>query len=225
MQASRLTVRKLGLVDYEVAWTAMQGFCACRHERTADEIWLLQHPPVYTIGLRGKHREYRSPANIPFVHSDRGGDMTYHGPGQLLAYVLVDLVRRGLGVKRLVQGLEQAVIDLLASHDVEAQRRAGAPGVYVMGRKVAALGLRIRRGKSYHGLALNVDMDLAPFDGIDPCGFPGLQVTQLTELGIRASVAQAREMLIPHLTRILDYNSCEVEADLPSVQTGSGSHG
>lgn len=224
-QDSHVVVRNLGHVDYETAWHAMQAFCARRHELTADEIWLLQHPPVYTSGLRGRRREYANPHNIPFVHSDRGGDMTYHGPGQVLAYVLMDLVRRGWGVKQLVHGLEQAVIDLLEAHGIQAQRRAGAPGVYVMNKKIAALGLRVRRGMSYHGLALNVDMDLTPFDAIDPCGYSDLEVTQLADLEIRGGVARAGEMLIPYLTRNLGYKSFEPEADPLFAHTPSSSDG
>lgn len=175
-----LAVRRLGTRDYVTTWRAMQTYTMQRSADSADELWLLQHPPVYTLGYNGKHP---APAGqIPLVHCDRGGDITYHGPGQLVAYVLIDLRRRNLWIKALVQRLEQAVIDLLADFAVAGARRPGAPGVYVDGKKIAALGLRVRNGCSYHGLALNVDMDLGPFAHIAPCGYRDLPVTQLADL-------------------------------------------
>lgn len=176
-----LIVRRLGVCDYVQTWRAMQAFNASRTPATADELWLLAHPPVYTLGLKRATDARTEIAGIPVVAVDRGGDITYHGPGQVVAYVLLDLTRRKLGVKDLVHRLEQAVMDLLAGYDIAAARRAGAPGVYVSGRKIASLGLRVRRGASYHGLAFNVDMDLAPFAHIDPCGFAGLPVTCLAD--------------------------------------------
>ena len=162
----------------------MRRVTEARDEASGDELWLLEHPPVYTLGQAGRREHIIDAGDIPVVPSDRGGQVTYHGPGQLVAYVLMDLRRRGLGVRRLVDGLEQCVIDLLAVEGIEGERRHRAPGVYVTGRKICALGLRVRNGCAYHGLALNVDMDLTPYRGIDPCGFPDLDVTQLRDLGL-----------------------------------------
>lgn len=180
-------VRRLGLVEYAPTWEAMQRFTAARTPDTPDEIWVLQHPPVYTVGQAGRPEHFPQQSEIPLVRIDRGGQITYHGPGQAVVYTLFDLPRLGVKVRDLVALLEQAVIDLLGSYNVAAERRSGAPGVYVGGAKVAALGLRVRHGCSYHGAALNVDMDLAPFAAIDPCGYPGLAVTQCRNLGIAGS--------------------------------------
>lgn len=178
-------LRRLGEVDYAATWEEMKRFTSARSAGDADQLWLLQHPPVYTLGLAGRRSHLlRSDTCIPVIQSDRGGQITYHGPGQIVAYTLVDLRRLGIGVRQLVWLLEQSVIDLLAAYGVEADRRTKAPGVYIGEAKVAALGLRIRNGCSYHGLSLNADMDLAPFDDIDPCGHPGLRVTQLRDFGI-----------------------------------------
>jgi len=204
--AESIVVRTLGREDYLRAWNAMRAFTAARTPATTDEIWLLEHPPVYTMGLKGYARAPRAIGGIPVVPTDRGGDMTYHGPGQLVVYFLLDLARRGLGVKELVQRLEQSVIELLADYGIEGARRAGAPGVYVDSRKIAALGLRVRAGRSYHGLALNVDMDLGPFARIDPCGYPGLGVTQLVELGVTAERDGVRDELLARLLNRLGYN-------------------
>lgn len=193
--SAALAVRRLGLVAYERAFDSMRAFTATRTAGTPDELWLLEHPPVYTLGQAGKPEHLLRDNGIAVVRTDRGGQVTYHGPGQVVAYVLLDLRRRGLTVKRLVWTLEQAVIDLLAAHRVAGERRAGAPGVYVGDAKVAALGLRVRAGCTYHGLALNVDMDLAPFRDINPCGYEGLGVTQLADLGVRLSVAEAGDAL------------------------------
>lgn len=179
-----LKVRRMGVTEYAEAYDAMRVFTARRSGDTPDELWLLEHPPVYTLGQAGKPEHLLRDNGIAVVRADRGGQVTYHGPGQVVAYVLVDLRRRGLTVKRLVWLLEQAVIDLLAAHGVGGARRVGAPGVYVQGAKVAALGLRVRGGCTYHGLALNVKMDLAPFRDINPCGYAGLAVTQLSDLGV-----------------------------------------
>ena len=173
----------------------MQDFTARRTPDTLDEIWLLEHPPVYTQGQAGKAEHLIAATDIPVVPIDRGGQITYHGPGQVVAYVLVDLRRRGYGVRELVSRMEQAVIDLLAAQGVIAARRAGAPGVYVDGAKIAALGLRIRHGCTYHGLAFNVDMDLAPFAAINPCGYAGMAVTQCRDLGVQLSPPQAGQIL------------------------------
>ncbi len=213
--AESIVVRTLGRMDYTPAWDAMRAFTAARTVSTPDEIWLLEHPPVYTMGLKGHARAPQTIGGIPVVPTDRGGDMTYHGPGQLIVYFLLDLTRRGLGVKELVRRLEQSVIDLLADHGITGERRAGAPGVYVEDRKIAALGLRVRAGRSYHGLAFNVDMDLGPFARIDPCGYPGLGVTQLAELGVTAERGRVRDDLLARLLSRLGYNRPTVSDELP----------
>jgi lipoyl(octanoyl) transferase len=190
-----LAVRRMGRVAYAKTYDAMRDFTARRAADTPDELWLLEHPPVYTLGQAGKPEHLLRANGIPVIRVDRGGQVTYHGPGQVVAYVLLDIRRRGLAVKRLVWLLEQAVIDLLARHGVAGARRAGAPGVYVDGAKVAALGLRVRGGCTYHGLALNVDMDLAPFRDINPCGYEGLAVTRLADLGVALAPAGAQDAL------------------------------
>lgn len=187
----------------------MQRFTTDRTAETPDELWVLQHPPVFTRGLRSRIRRYDPIRTTPVVQSDRGGDVTYHGPGQIVVYVLIDLVRSHLGIKALVHALEKSVIGLLADFSVKAQRHTGAPGVYVDGKKIAALGLRVRKGCSYHGLALNVDMDLTPFSWIDPCGYPGLEATQLIDLGVRATLDQVVDALCEHLLTALSYNARE----------------
>ena len=179
-------IKYLGLVDYEPTWHAMQDFTATRSPDTSDEIWLLEHPPVFTLGLAGKREHILHATDIPIIPIDRGGQVTYHGPGQVVAYLMLDLKRRGYGVRELVARMEQAVIDLLDTYAISAERRERAPGVYVAGKKIAALGLRIKHGMSYHGLALNVDMDLTPFTHINPCGYAGLEATQLKDLGVSA---------------------------------------
>jgi lipoyl(octanoyl) transferase len=183
-------VREMGCVEYEPTWRAMQAFTSGRAADTADEIWVLEHPPVYTLGVAGRSQHLPRVANgIPVVRTDRGGQITYHGPGQAVIYLLLDLRRRGLTVRPLVRLMEDAVIDWLDGRGIAAERRADAPGVYVRGAKIAALGLRIRNGCSYHGLAFNVSMDLAPFRAIDPCGYAGLEVTQARDLGISGDAA------------------------------------
>lgn len=199
-------VRHLGRVDYLPTWQAMQAFTAGRGPDTPDEIWLLEHPPVFTLGQAGKSEHVLTDLGIPIVPIDRGGQVTYHGPGQVVVYLLLDLRRRGYGVKELVNRLEQAVIDLLAGFGVAAERREGAPGVYVGAAKVAALGLRIRNGCSYHGLALNVDMDLAPFSAINPCGYAGLAVTQTRDLGIAKTAREMGESLLSNLVEAVTRN-------------------
>lgn len=174
-----ILVRRLGTVDYHDTWQKMQDFTNSRHSDTPDELWFLQHPPVYTLGKNGKSEHVLNPGKIPVVNSDRGGQVTYHGPGQVVVYTLLDLTRLKTGVRELVTTMEQAIIELLADYSVVANSRREAPGVYVNDAKIAALGLRVRRGCSFHGLALNVDMDLEPFTRINPCGYEGLEVTQL----------------------------------------------
>ena len=202
--AAVLGVRELGVQVYEPVWHAMQDFTNQRTAATADELWLVQHPSVFTQGQAGKAEHLLLPGDIPVVQVDRGGQVTYHGPGQLVAYPLVDVRRLGLGVRELVSRIEQSLIDLLASYGVSAEARADAPGVYVNGAKIASLGLRIRRGCSFHGLALNVDMDLQPFQRINPCGYAGLAMTQLADhvagpLDMNEVSARLREQLVKHL--------------------------
>jgi lipoyl(octanoyl) transferase len=189
-------IRRLGLADYETTWRAMQGFTAGRTSDTRDEFWLLQHPPVYTLGVAGRSGHLRGHPTIPVIRTDRGGQITYHGPGQMLVYVLIDLRRINLSVRELVRRLEISVVDLLSEYGIAANGRPDAPGVYVAGAKIAALGLRIRNGCSYHGLSFNVDMDLHPFHAIDPCGYPGLRVTQARDQGIADSVDTVGEKLL-----------------------------
>ncbi len=185
--------RHLGMVEYQPTFEAMKDFTAQRGPETPDEIWLLQHPPVYTLGLAGKPEHLLQRSNIPVVNIDRGGQITYHGPGQIVVYLLLDLKRLGIGVKELVRRMEQAIIDLLAGYGVHAARRDKAPGVYVGEAKIAALGLRIKNNCSYHGLCLNVDMDLTPYANINPCGYAGLAVTQTRDHGISANAAVLAE--------------------------------
>jgi len=194
-------VRHLGLVAYEPTWRAMQAFTRARGPDTPDDLWLLEHPPVFTLGLAGRREHVLAPGDIPVVETDRGGQVTYHGPGQAVAYVLLDLRRNALGVKALVQRLEAAAIEVLAESGVAAERVAGRPGVYVGGEKIAAVGLRISRGCCYHGLALNVDPELEPFSRIDPCGYPGLRSTSLTALGVRDSISAVQHRLARALER------------------------
>ncbi|RLJ68277.1 lipoyl(octanoyl) transferase LipB [Sulfurisoma sediminicola] len=194
-----MIVRRLGLAEYEPTWRAMQDFTARRAPDTPDEIWLCEHPPVFTLGLAGKAEHLLRDIGVPVVKIDRGGQITYHGPGQVVAYLLLDLKRRGLTVKGLVNRMEQALIDLLAGHGVAAARLAGAPGVYVAGAKIGALGLKVKNGCCYHGLALNVAMDLVPFEAINPCGYEGMAVTQLADFVPGITVEQAATALVEQL--------------------------
>jgi lipoyl(octanoyl) transferase len=196
-------VRNLGLVAYEPTWRAMQAFNAVRDAETEDQLWMVEHPPVFTLGLAGRREHVLTPGDIPVIATDRGGQVTYHGPGQAVAYVLVDLRRLGIGVKELVRRLEQAALDVLAAHAIAGERRAGMPGVYVGGAKIAAVGLRIARGCSYHGLALNVAPDLEPFTRIDPCGYPGLASTRMADHGVRDKISAVQQSLAGALSRCL----------------------
>jgi lipoyl(octanoyl) transferase len=196
-------VRDLGLVEYEPTWRAMQRFTDERGPDTSDEIWFLEHPPVFTLGMNASRDHVLAPGNIPVVQIDRGGQVTYHGPGQLVVYPLVDLRRAGLGVRDIVTALERSVIEYAGELGIGAECRRGAPGVYVAGQKLASVGIRVRRGASYHGMALNVRADLEPFRRINPCGYPGLEMTQLAELGQVDSVSVAAEGLKPYLLRYL----------------------
>jgi lipoyl(octanoyl) transferase len=193
-------VRHLGRQDYTTVWQNMQEFTANRDETTRDELWVVEHNPVYTLGLNGKPEHILDAGGIPVVKCDRGGQVTYHGPGQLVVYVLLDLRRRNLGVKSLVHLLEQAVMDLLKHYALATERKAGAPGVYLNGEKIAALGLRVRRGCSYHGLSLNVDMDLEPFRRINPCGYKGLKTTQVKAALINVDMVQVTNQFLKQLS-------------------------
>lgn len=199
-----LGFRELGQVDYQPTWHAMQRFTDTRGMETSDEIWLLEHSPVFTQGQAGKAEHVLFPGDIPVVQVDRGGQVTYHGPGQLVAYLLLDVRRSGIGVRELVSRIERSLIDLLASYGVSANAKPDAPGVYVNGAKIASLGLRIRNGRSFHGLALNVDMDLQPFQRINPCGYAGMAMTQLADqvtgpIALSEVSARLREQLVKHL--------------------------
>ena len=208
-----IVVRSLGLHDYEPLWRDMQQFTDTRSSLTPDEIWFTEHPPVFTLGLNASREHLLTPGDIPVIQVDRGGQVTYHGPGQLMIYPLLDLKRAGLGVRDLVTGLEQTVVDLLADFDIEAASRKDAPGVYVVGRKVASVGLRVRRGGSYHGMALNIDVDLEPFSRINPCGFSDLEVTDLTALGVSKSRTEIQARVQAHLLRHLRMNHRQVVSD------------
>ena len=202
------SVRNLGRVDYEPTWQAMLDFTAARTDETPDELWVCEHPPVYTLGQAGKPEHLLVDNGIPLVKIDRGGQITYHGPGQVVVYLLLDLARRGIKVRELVSGIEQAVIDLLADHGLAARRLDGAPGVYIdrdgSVAKIAALGLRIRKNGCYHGVSLNVDMELSPFGAINPCGYAGMAVTQTRDLGLSLTPSAAAQQLAQHLTSQLE---------------------
>ncbi|MEJ6590466.1 MAG: lipoyl(octanoyl) transferase LipB [SAR86 cluster bacterium] len=196
-----------GLQDYAITWQAMRDFTDTRDAKTIDELWWLEHPPVLTLGQAGKPEHILGAGDIPVVRTDRGGQVTYHGPGQLVGYLLFDLRRLGFGVRDLVSAIEGAIIDLLLDYSVVAVARRDAPGVYVDGRKVAALGLRIRKGCSYHGLSLNVDMDLTPFKCINPCGHQGLEICRTQDLGIKADIGTLADQLTSHLSARFGYDS------------------
>jgi len=208
MQHPPLHIKALGMVDYEPTWRAMQRFTAERTADTVDEIWLVQHPPTYTQGQAGKPEHLLNPTDIPVVKIDRGGQITYHGPGQIVAYLLLDLRHWKINVRELVRLMEQAVVDLLAEYGVKAEGRDDAPGVYVGDAKIAALGLKIKNSCSYHGLSFNVDMDLTPFANINPCGYEGLKVTQCIEQGVTVPLeelqAELTQNLVHGLQRHLD---------------------
>jgi lipoyl(octanoyl) transferase len=216
---SELVVRELGRQVYEPVWRAMQEFTNTRNESTPDEIWFCEHDSVFTLGLNTKPEHLLAPGDIPVIQIDRGGQVTYHGPGQLMIYPLIDLRRAGLGVRDLVTALEQSVVDLAADYGVEAASRCDAPGVYIDGVKLASVGLRIRRGSSFHGMALNVDVDLEPFSRINPCGFKGLQLTDLARLGADSALGVVRDKLLPHLLRHLKLDQEFNSASLSGVPT------
>lgn len=207
-----LIIRNLGQRDYVPVWREMQAFTAARTQDTPDELWIVEHPPVFTLGLNGKAKHLLNPGDIPVIKVDRGGQVTYHGPGQLVMYTLLDIQRRHLGVNELVRYIEQAIIALLADYGIQAEGREDAPGVYVAGAKIAALGLRVKKGRTYHGLALNIRMDLSPFSQINPCGYVGMTVTQTRDLGISASLPELRDHLLEHLRTILGYNVAPISS-------------
>ena len=214
---TKLIVRRLaGLRPYEPTWRAMQAFTDARDESTPDELWVLQHEPVFTLGQAGKWEHVLMPGEIPVVPVDRGGQVTYHGPGQIVAYPLVDIRRARIGVREFVNRIEQAIIDTLDTWNIVAVRKDGAPGVYVSGAKVAALGLRVRRGCTFHGLAFNVNMDLEPFRRINPCGFQNLPVTQVMDLGGPSSVVDVEDVLIGQLARQLGMTAEIAVAEMTS---------
>ena len=206
---NKVLIRQFGLQEYTGAYEAMVDFTNRRTPASADEIWCLEHEPVFTLGLAGRTEHLLDPGAIPVHKVDRGGQVTYHGPGQLVIYLLFDLKRLGVSIKRFVSLLEQSVIDFLATFDLNAVRRKGAPGVYLADRKVAALGVRVRKGCCYHGLALNVDMDLSPYRRINPCGYPGLEVTHLADWGVRLTLDEALENYLPCLLNQFIYNEME----------------
>ncbi len=197
--AEEITIRQLGNVPYNSTWRRMQAFTEQRGANTADELWLVEHPPIFTLGRAAKEEHLLNPGDTPVVRIDRGGQVTYHGPGQLVLYTLIDLQRRGLGVRALVDLLEQSVIRLLQELGIDAVARRDAPGVYVDGAKIAAVGLRIRKGRSLHGLSLNLEMDLEPFSRINPCGYQGLAVTQLSDLIEMPDYRTVQDQLVGHL--------------------------
>ena len=207
-------VRDLGRQPYEPVWRAMQAFTDARDEATPDELWLVEHEPVFTLGQAGKPEHVLMPGDIPVLHVDRGGQVTYHGPGQIVLYPLLDLRRLKVGVREYVCRIEQAIIDTLGDWNIEAVRREGAPGVYVAGAKIAALGIRVRRGCTFHGLAFNIAMDLSPFQRINPCGFEGLQVTSLVDLGGPSGLDAVKPALVAHVAAQF---GLEAEAAPPPV--------
>jgi len=201
-----ILVRHLGEVDYHDVWQKMQDFTDTRQKDTPDELWFLQHPSVYTLGKNGKPEHVLNAAETPVINVDRGGQVTYHGPGQIVVYTLLDLTRMKIGVRDLVTMLEQTIVELLSGYGVTATARREAPGVYVNDAKIAALGLRVRKGRSFHGLALNVDMDLEPFARINPCGYEGLEITQITDLVDDIDFEQVSLRLLSHLKQQLKYS-------------------
>jgi lipoyl(octanoyl) transferase len=200
-----MVIQHLGHTEFETTWRAMQAFTSGRDAKTQDQIWLTEHSSVYTVGLNRKDVRMPSRSDIPVVNTDRGGKITYHGTGQIVIYVLIDLQRKGMNVRQLVSALEGSVVNLLAEFNVESSARAEAPGVYVDDKKIASVGLRLKNQCCYHGLSLNVDMDLSPFDAIDPCGYQGLEVTQLKDLGIQHTQTEIESKLLKYLTKSLNY--------------------
>ncbi|EPA0547294.1 lipoyl(octanoyl) transferase LipB [Vibrio alginolyticus] len=212
----QLVVKRLGRQDYEPVWKAMHEFTDQRTEETRDEVWLVEHNPVFTQGQAGKAEHLINTGDIPVVQSDRGGQVTYHGPGQLVAYFLVNLRRKKLGVRDLVTTIENLVINTLKAYNIDSAARPDAPGVYVAGKKICSLGLRIRKGCSFHGLALNVNMDLTPFLRINPCGYEGMEMVQVSQFGGPDNVEAVEKQLIEELVTLLDYEQVEFSTEAPS---------
>ena len=214
--AERLRLRQLGLADYEPVWREMQAYTERRNDSSEDQLWLVQHPPVFTQGQAGKAEHVLAPGDIPVIQVDRGGQVTYHGPGQIVAYPLIDIARKGIGVRELVCRIEESIIRVLGFYGVAGERIAGAPGIYVGGAKIASLGLRVKRGRCYHGLAFNIDMDLEPFQRINPCGYEGLQVTQLAAFS-PVGLGEVENRLVVSLQEQLEYS--EIVGDWPAEKT------
>ncbi|MCL5050978.1 MAG: lipoyl(octanoyl) transferase LipB [Firmicutes bacterium] len=212
---NRLIIRQLGRLDYEPVWKKMQAFTDARNESTADELWVVEHPPVFTQGQAGKEEHLLAPGDIPVVPVDRGGQVTYHGPGQVVVYFMLDIRRRKMGVRELVTQIENTIVNMLAKYGVSAAPRPDAPGVYIGAEKVCSLGLRIRRGCSFHGLALNVNMDLSPFLRINPCGYAGMVMTQTSAHGGPTSFAEAAELVTSEFARLLQYTDIDEQTGLP----------
>ncbi|WP_198263169.1 lipoyl(octanoyl) transferase LipB [sulfur-oxidizing endosymbiont of Gigantopelta aegis] len=208
-----LQVKLLGLQAYEPVWQAMQALTEQRTAETADEIWLLEHEPVFTLGRNGKQEHILTDTDIPIINIDRGGQVTYHGPGQLIAYLMIDLKRKALGVRKMVTLIEQSIIDTLQEYQLQAQAKSDAPGVYIGDAKIAALGLRIKKGCSFHGLSLNLNMDLIPFQQINPCGYKGLEVVQLSDYIEDVDSVQVQQQLIFHLAKNLAYKAHFISTD------------
>tara|TARA_Y100001956_G_scaffold34045_1_gene33420 strand:- start:2229 stop:2882 length:654 start_codon:yes stop_codon:yes gene_type:complete len=215
---NQLVVKYLGRQDYQPIWQAMHDFTDTRTEETSDEIWLVEHNPVFTQGQAGKAEHLLNTGDIPVVQSDRGGQVTYHGPGQLVAYFLINLRRKKLGVRDLVTHIENLVISTLKHYNIESAARPDAPGVYVDGKKICSLGLRIRKGCSFHGLALNVNMDLSPFLRINPCGYAGMEMVQVSQLGGPKDLEQVEKTLVDELVTLLGYEQVEFSTEAPSVR-------
>ena len=199
-----IRIKDMGLRDYADTYVAMRNFSERRQKHTADQIWLLEHSPVYTLGLSGREEHLLDTGGIPVIKTDRGGQVTYHGPGQLVTYLLIDLNKRPYTIKKLVSLIEETIIAYLHNFDIQAERNPGAPGVYIQGDKIAALGLRVRRGRTYHGLAFNIDMDLAPFKGIHPCGYAGIECTRLADFVENITVKQVKTAFTEYLLKYLD---------------------
>jgi len=204
---TQLRVKYLGMRLYQDVWQQMEDFTNSRNKETQDEVWIVEHPRVFTLGQAGKAEHILAAGDIPIVKSDRGGQVTYHGPGQLVVYLLIDLRRLGINVRQLVSGIEASIVKLLSTFNILASARKDAPGVYVEGKKIAALGLRIRKGCSYHGLSLNVDMDIEPYSRINPCGYSGMEMTQLRDLGVTDSLSQVSTLLLTHIQCQFGYTS------------------
>ena len=211
MKPNECIVKSLGSIEYGASWKAMKEFTDARDENTTDELWIVNHPPVYTLGQAGKAEHLLEQTEIPVINTDRGGQITYHGPGQLVIYTLLNLKRRKLGIRALVSLLEKSVIALLNDYGIQAEADPKAPGIYINGAKICAIGLRVRRGCSFHGLALNVDMDLSPFESINPCGYPGMKVTQLKALNPHVKIETVSKELVAHLLSNLAHNSTAKE--------------